>query len=477
MAQDTSGAGSGSNYGKVISDGHQTVSLAAAVVDFAGGYWKSYSSKQSAASAYRANLGEWADEAIDRDNQWLQPVLRLKPFEDHLFGCHGRPVPTGECRSRLAWAQLLYALDIRPGAKVLEWRLPPKAIDPSETGSIALIVDGSVMCHIINLYRLYKNPVPVEFTPMKPMQGEPSGCNFSFGRLTVQRLGADRFTASFDPGSRGDLAAKRVPFSHIASYLPGTHLKFERNTLMFKYFDCVLRQVPAVEGASMSPLPPPNAPPQTRVEYYNHSIKMLRNPHQCSDKCVMECFRSSSSHSCGDGCRMMGSWIAGIERIKRRVTTNGGGDHGLLDFIVDTLEKRPQFVSELTKKMRDLKYSAGGDEITEDMRAKNVSEILKERCMFAKDRLVIYWHPNGESKKDPRYYIGKHQIIKELPAVLEELTRERQVGWLAQVATIDPAVFLEMFKQEEEFRNLSVLVLELGSEHDLWKGEWEVKGE
>ncbi|KAK4220931.1 hypothetical protein QBC38DRAFT_462031 [Podospora fimiseda] len=114
---------SASTYGQIIGDGQQTVTFLSAIRDLvvmpASAAWD----KRRAAQTLRERLGEWATEAVDSRGRWQHPVLRGDAFEKHLIDKDGVLKPSGELISSFAWAQLLFALDIRPGGKILEWRL------------------------------------------------------------------------------------------------------------------------------------------------------------------------------------------------------------------------------------------------------------------------------------------------------------------------------------------------------------------
>lgn len=204
-------------------------------------------SEQERIDKYCDKLGEWADEAVDEKGRWLQPVLHTKPLEGHLDSEQGRPKPQGPHGCSLAWGQLLYALNICPGAGVLQWKLPPGGIDPNLEAA-TLLVDGPAMCHIINLYRLYREPAPANFSParrtsQRGSNRDDSRCEFPFGTLRVndEPTGRPRdidFVATFQPGSGVDLEQERRPFSHPQPGVPGalgSFLRFEKSCLMAKY--------------------------------------------------------------------------------------------------------------------------------------------------------------------------------------------------------------------------------------------------
>lgn len=237
-------------YAQVIGDGQQTVTLAGAVFELVGRPLSSIWKKHRTAQALKQKLGEWADEAVDNKGRWLQPVLRSRAFEDHLVRENGYFQPTGRCESSFAWAQLLFALNIRPKGGVVTWKLPPGEVDPAVSSDISLEVDGDVICHIINLYRLYNDAAPNDFLHLARLKS----CRFPFGRLSLHQVN-DNFIATFKPGTNQDLSSKRVPFSYSCPELKGTYLPFDKETLVAKYYNAVHHQIS--DTAAIGDLPDP----------------------------------------------------------------------------------------------------------------------------------------------------------------------------------------------------------------------------
>jgi hypothetical protein len=285
-------------FAHVISDSQQATTLVGSIADLVkqpiSWYWK----KQSTTNEFKQKLGEWAGEAIDDKGRWLQPVLRSEAFEAHLVRENGYFQPTGSCESSFAWAQLLFALNIRPKSGVLAWRLPPKAINPVLSNDIALEVDGDgtyfrstnhvflvldlerlpyrspadiripkiVICHIINLYRLYSVAAPRDFSPKRPdfvfLNNRASvprecsyRCRFLFGHLFLDQSG-DKSIATFEPGTNNELSSQKVPFCSDESAVQGPplfgysrigrdmkHLNFERETLVITYFNAIRHRI------------------------------------------------------------------------------------------------------------------------------------------------------------------------------------------------------------------------------------------
>ncbi|RMJ09847.1 hypothetical protein BHE90_011865 [Fusarium euwallaceae] len=489
----------GRSYSQVVADGQSTVTFASALVDLVGRPLSGLWSKQSAAADYRARLGEWAAEAVDANGRWLQPVLRVAAFEDHLVRVEGRPKPSGLCQSSLAWGQLLYALNIRPGMGVLAWRLPPKAVDPGVEG-VRLVVDGAAMCHIVNLFRIYEDAAPASFSPggharnWSRGRDEENICKFPFGTISVDCTPVGRprdikFVATFEPGSHEDLERERLPFSYNDWFLPGTHLTFESSSLMAKYLYGVHNQVPVADTASIGALPAPDDSLKKRAEYYVRSTKLLRSDHECEPRCEKSCIRLWDGHTpctehCNKECDLQSSidwskprlvtrvWLDEIERIKRRVTTNGGDDTGFLDFVMKSLEERPQFVQDVKQTLTDFGYpeSASGDQWRLQVRG-----ILKARLMFTDDHILPYWNARSESAS-VLYERLNSMTLAQLHDILADLAVNRDSGWFHQLSSLTDEVE-NMLCNLDDFRNVPVLVLELGPSHCFWQGMFEIKGE
>lgn len=496
MTEEGGGGGSkpgGTSYGQVVADGQSTVTFASALVDLVGRPLSGLWSKRSAEANYRARLGEWAAEAVDARGRWLQPVLRAAAFEDHLVREEGRPKPSGLCGSSLAWAQLLYALNVRPGMGVLAWRLPPKAVDPGAEG-VRLVVDGAVMCHIVNLFRIYENAAPANFSPggrarnYSEDRNEENTCKFPFGTISVDwtPVGPARdtkFVATFEPGSLEDLERERVPFSYNAWFLQGTHLTFESSTLMAKYFNGVHNQVPVADTASLGPLPAPDDSLKKRAEYYVRSTKLLRSNHEGELRCDKSCTSLSDGHKpCT--CQLDNKidwnkprvvtrmWLEEIERIKRRVTTNGGDDQWLLDLIMKSLEERPQFVQDVKQTLADFGRTENdsGDRWKPEVRA-----CLKARLMFTDQQILLYWTARIKSTSYLRERL-KSKTLAQLHTILADLALNCDGGWFHQLSSLTDEVE-NMIRNDDEFCNVPVVVLELGPSHPFWKGTFEIKGE
>lgn len=506
MAEGEGGARNGQSggytYGRLIDDGQSTVTFASALTELVGRPLSSLWANRSAAADYRARLGEWAPEAVDAQGRWLQPMLQTKAFEEHLIREEGHPEPSGTCHSNLAWAQLLYALNIRPGDGVLTWKLPPKAVDPA-IEPVRLLVDGVVISHIVNLFRIYESAAPAAFSADPPTRSYYAStgdlkavdtCQFPFGTITIAtdpmaRIGNLTRTATFEPGSREDLGQKRIPFTYNCWYLRGTHLKFEKSSLIAKYLTGVYNQVPVVDAAGIGPLPMPKESLKVRSEYFVKASRLLDSQHQCEPNCELECYNLWDGHdpcteTCPKLCRQQGltdwnsprlvtkTWLEEIERVKRRVTTNQEDDEALLDFLLSSLGARSEYVLAVKTAFTESGFisSAAGDAWKSTIRS-----ILKAGMLYSQQHILLYWtgRTKSTSKLDEQL---KTLTFVELRGVLAEMETHPVDGWFSRFWTMTDEV-VAMITHNAEFVNKPVIVLELDPTHPLWKSMFEIKGE
>ncbi|KAL4794319.1 hypothetical protein BDV19DRAFT_365136 [Aspergillus venezuelensis] len=447
---------SGTQYSQIIGDTQQTVSLAGAVIDLVGRTITSRWEKQKAIQVFKLRLGEWVDEAVDSEGRWLQPVLRRQAFEDHLVHADGHFQPQGQCKSSFAWAQLLYALNIRPKGGILSWRLPSTEIDPTVSGDLSLEVDGEVMCHVINLYRLYKHK-PSGLSSGGSDESNDTQYDFPFGRLSLSKVD-DRFSARFTPGANDDLSSQRVPFSYRVWFHPGTRLAFEKGSLAAAYFNAIIHHIS--DAAQIGDIPEPTVPLKERAEYLIRSLKMLKSRHECNASCIPECTRPGKIDWTQPKL-VTPTWLAEASRILRRVTTNGGSDKGLVDFLISSLPvQEPENYDPITD-------TTGYDPL--------IPLALNELCLFAGESIEIAWmgrnHMSSRNARRERALA----VLKDHPEILNGLVDTPAGSWLHGLSGMIPEL-LALLIEPHRLLNLPVLVLEVGPHHDLWGETCQVHG-
>lgn len=179
------------------------------------------------------DLGEWAREAYPKKNKrWHRPVLRGTQFIEHLKKTNGYCEPEGQCTATFAWAQLLFALNIRPGAGVVSWEQQPYDFNPVTATTLTLEMEGPVLWHILNLYRLYNKSDPRDSDPS-------SQYDLSFGALFISQETRTRpFLVTF---MAGELKSTKEPFRYKPRDCPPIfgeaegYLPFDRQNVVDLY--------------------------------------------------------------------------------------------------------------------------------------------------------------------------------------------------------------------------------------------------
>ncbi|KXH30653.1 hypothetical protein CSAL01_10638 [Colletotrichum salicis] len=229
---------SGSDVSKVESGISQTLGLVGAL---------------TTEQAQKRSLGFWKVEALDEHHgQCRIPVLRIEEFMSYMIDVDGsipiserqkgKGASKGDQWPKLSlnpwstpsqssspsydiasagtscWAYFLYSLGIRPNMNLIQWR--PQVDQPanSTNGGIQLEIDGSVLCHIINLYSIvpYAHGRPrVRHAQQLPDRRRIMRCDFDFGQLDWHYVD-DEVRACFSPGSEFDIASAKQAFGSNA---------------------------------------------------------------------------------------------------------------------------------------------------------------------------------------------------------------------------------------------------------------------
>ncbi|KAK3995007.1 hypothetical protein QBC44DRAFT_320930 [Cladorrhinum sp. PSN332] len=328
--------------------------------------------KKRARHAFRQRLGEWADETVDSEGRWQQPVLSSKAFEDHFTKILGLFKPSGELSSSFAWAQLLYALDIRPGAKVLEWKPLHHEIDPVESGQLPLVIDGEALCHIINLYQTYTEPRP------RKISGAEGKAQTSFGRLALRDGPDSSSIVTFEPAELSKLSATRKLFQ--ASHRLWRHNSFpsfDESIVAARYLNAI---------------------------YYGASEESLMLPHpkeKLADRCKGLCSSIEVLVEWDNHLYLLTpKWIREANRIKQRATTDGGEDRSLAEVAIQYLSRQPSIVDD------DLEEAAGSDPWQ-----KHVRYFIEGMCMFKSGSFDFEW---DAEHKTPRRPHAVHSVVRRM---------------------------------------------------------------
>jgi hypothetical protein len=156
------------------------------------------------------------------------------------------------------------------------------------------------------------------------------------------------------------------------------------------------------------------------------------------------------------------SWIEEASRIKRRVTTNGGNDRSLVQYVIKSLAKRPEFVARMDESIE------GGALSWEDI----IESDLERKCMFQGETFHFYWSAHFSSERSDYF---EHLISRELPSILRQLELAPEASWKRTLSEIVPEV-IELLYMPHEAQNCPVLTLELASDHHLWNLICQIKG-
>jgi hypothetical protein len=423
-------------YGSVIGDGQQTVTLAGAVVELVGrpisGLWR----RRSAVQELREKLGEWAKEAVDANGRWLQPVLRYTAFEDHLINKNGYFEPSGECKASFGWAHLLYALDIRPGGEVLAWRLLTDGSDAAASCQISLDIDGKALCHIINLYRIYRSSTPSVFAQDHPIIQLP------FGTISIQNKETD-VVALFKPGTPKELSAIRLPFSYHVRHFPGTQMQlpFDQDTILTRYFNAIDHGI----SDTTAVLPLPSDSLVERVRALTRGLQLIRGSEWKSSYLLTQ------------------SWLEEASRINRRATTNGGGDFSLIEDVIESLKKSGA-------------NSALAEIADHNSWENGARRWMKTILMTQESAYKCVWNGRSESSSWGSSESRMRGIIMaELSSVLEQYAELPEWSWKHALSKVIPEI-LSLLETSHVMLNEPLVVLEFSPESPLWTLDCHFQG-
>ena len=451
------------SYGRVVDDGRQTLSFAGAALDLVERTTSSALQKRAAVQALRENLGEWADEAVDKQGRWRRPLLTTKAFEEHISRKDGHLVPSGACQSSFGWAQLLYALDIRPGQSILSWKLPSAAFDPTKFGEIPLSIEGEAFCHIINLYRIYSKPRPKDFKTLDIARSvtRVAFCRFPFGTLSIDTQDGTCI-GTFDSGASEQLRQARVPFSVRSAGIYEDCLSIGKEVTIAKYYNTIHH------GASDTVmfLPAPSAPLQERV----HSL-LAAMP---GAKAYQEPFLITQT------------WIEQASRIKRRVTTRGGSDRGIMEDVLAFLSTHSgDFRSQKRWRREAEKYllqnfMVGGDTFRFAWPTTNVhsEEGVDGRIIRAvNEALLILLKKYTEASAS---YLDESPsgVVSSLLGLVNWQSQDAELAvepWKTSVAALG-ADFERILRLRHTTEGRNFIVLELTPESPLWRADCQIKG-
>lgn len=107
---------------------------------------------------------------------------------------------------------------------MIQWRQSHDGFISTQNGGIEMEIDGAVLCHIMNLYSISRNPMRYWRRNPAPIlnQSDDQLCKFQSGTVAWKETNG-QIHAHFEPGIDAELNAEKVPFGDLGSL-------FERNT-------------------------------------------------------------------------------------------------------------------------------------------------------------------------------------------------------------------------------------------------------
>jgi hypothetical protein len=276
---------------------------------------------ESVLQELKDGLGEWEAEAQDEKGRWRQPFLGKDSYEKHFVKNDGRLKPSGTSTASFGWAQLLFALNIRPKSQarigIITWRPLPRGVKPAKTGTLSLAVDGAILCHIINLYQLYKSG-----------SKNSDAYRFPFGDLALEDDAKQIY--SFTGVSDADFSEK-LPFRYNMKDLKGTredYVHFEAGFLDIQYQYAINNGISDLKAELVKSKPGEKSKPlQERAESLIEAMRLIKKL-DWNKPCIMS-----------------PEWAEDASRIKRRMTS--GKEEFLVRHMIDCLLKKPDVVEKL----------------------------------------------------------------------------------------------------------------------------------
>lgn len=386
------------------------------------------SSRKDNEKALRDALGEWGPYAKPdpKSGRWHRPFLKEDSFMAHLqLKCgHFGPL-TGSSNSIFAWAHLLFALDITPSSGRVEWS-PVLAADdaPVALGSLPLIVDGRVLCHIINLYRIYREPSPQS----GKRQETPQRYDLPFGNLALLKNAPD-VLITFQRDVPSELNKLKKPFrvgGTISHGVEDNHLKARKEVVVKNYRDAMENKI----SDSSLGFPASEDDLSGRIEKLVAVLKELRNTD------------SSKSYIA------TALWMKQATRTYRRVTSNDSTASTLPADIADAL-------------------------FSKDLEKMIATDALTRRCMIKSQELELLWADSSELQSSDRAQdmalveVGVH--FDELRDKFKDASKGTPQGVL--VSELQEMMYLltDRMSHPQIFSNAPCVLLEFDKRHELYR--------
>lgn len=376
--------------------------------------------KRSVVDELKKGLGEWKSEARDSRGRWRQPYLRSDVFEKHFMKNNGLlepPIRQNVCTASFGWAHFLYALHIRPGAELVAWRIPPKGEDPAKSGFVSLIIPEVIFYHIINLYQFYQAGT-----------ASPDTYDFMFGEIIPKDHNSRCF--AFKSGGMATLMGPKLPFG-FESGQRKSNLRPAQGDIKAWYERALERWV-SDESLELEHAKEDNT--NARVKSLLKAMKLIEardwnNPYLIST-----------------------AWVEEASRIKRRVTTGGGSDSALIDWVSECIASQPEKVELLVSSLQKSRRDSWEVEL---------SSYIRGLCMFNGEGFQFAWTSGLDSFPSTNNTAFAIALQRQLPWVLEKLAAEPAGSWAKKLSEDAPAEeLLQILNLPHKILNAPVIVIQ-----------------
>ncbi|KAB5582325.1 hypothetical protein GE09DRAFT_1049357 [Coniochaeta sp. 2T2.1] len=399
----------------------------------------------------KEDLGEWALMVYRPDKSWWLPVLRTEPFEEYLADAlgsceEGALKPAGDCKTSVGCAKLLHALALRPtDTPPLEWRRMGRTFDATYPHAVRLEVESRVLCHIVNLFKIYDH---ASNTFRSTTIGKYGASEFrlSFGAVTVKR-GISGFLASFRESSHAALSRKAYPFDCRP---PNTCQYWARKVEKWGYGTAYMSNRMALEYG----ISPTRAALSADADHHKKTRK------ECAEKLIHSGYDvlESEEHLY----LLTRRWINDVVRIWRRVTVNPDGQDKPDPRLIDIL------IKEMCSSAHTRELSWVRTTFDDAEALSYITEAVKTVCMFD-GCFEVEWSLLSLSYSDEDRAIMNVQEF--IPDVLPSLKGAFEGEWNVQLGEMigDRAHTLaRVLGLPRAIVNAPTLLMELSEGHELW---------
>jgi hypothetical protein len=312
---------------------------------------------------------------------------------------------------------------------------------------MSLEIDGKVLCHIINFFRIYTCPAPNTLSRVE-LQNKTIDIRMPFGVLSVRREDS-AYNVTFQSGTPEELATPRMPFTYLdegsVRWRQG-FLQFEKEVVVAMYFNAIHHGISDTKAL----IPEPTASLKNRAEALLHSMSLIEN----TDDPVFSTEK----------------WLNDASRIKRRITTNSDDDESLVDAFINGVSKKP----DVAERLERLFLFTSPRRRSASQWKDHVRSFLNTKCLFNGERLEFIWHsqPNTPNRT---FETLKDILVPHLRTALEKFKALPTGNWLYGLSDMTEEV-LELMDIGHEWLVPDGIVLELTRDSSLWKADCKICG-